>query len=51
VETINLEGQWKKQGSGYELSFDTLNMEASLGGIRLTIRSEPTPLVFERDTP
>ena len=51
VETLNLEGQWKKQGSGYELSFDKQNMEATLDGIRLTIRAEPTPLVFERDTP
>jgi hypothetical protein len=51
IPTINLEGEWQPDGSGYVFKFDKFQFKLDLENIRMTIHSEPFPLVFEKDIP
>jgi uncharacterized membrane protein required for colicin V production len=52
VETATLQGKWKSDGDGYDLSLNgngqTKSMSASTDGLRLKIKTDEQTLVFDR---
>jgi hypothetical protein len=51
IPTMNLEGEWQPDGTGYVFKFDKFQFKLDLENIRMTIHAEPFPLVFEKDLP
>lgn len=50
---LDLDGRWERDGDGYRFIFDRFSFKADVDPqtLRLTIHSEPFPLVFEKDVP
>jgi hypothetical protein len=49
AEKATLQGQWKSNGTNYDLSLNGKSMTARTDGLRLTIKSGNDSLVFDRE--